>query len=64
MLRSAHLAHTCSCGARQDDRATDEHAADAQNHAEAVAGADVATHGGDAVSEVARSARSLAVCES
>ena len=51
-------AHMCSRGARQDDRTSEEHAAEAQYHAEAVDGADVAAHGGDAVSEVADSARS------
>ena len=61
MLRSAHLAHTCSFGARQDDRTTDEHAAESQYHTEAVDGADVAASGDDAVSEVAASARNPSV---
>ena len=68
MVRHAALrpsgAHTYSCGARQDDHSTEEHAAEAQYHAEAVEGADVAAHGGDAVSEVADSARSPAAPES
>ena len=64
MLHRARLAHMCSYGACQDDHSTKEHAAEAQYHAEAVEGGDVAAHGDDAVSEVAASARSPASRES
>ena len=57
-------AHMCSYDACQDDCATEEHAAEAQYHAEAVDGADVAAHGDNAVSEGADSARSPASRES
>ena len=60
MLRGAHLARTFSRGARQGDCSNREPAAEAKYHD----GADVPASGGDAVSEVADSARSPAAPKS
>ena len=56
MLRSAHLARTLSRSARQGNCTNKDSAAEAKYRD----GADVAASGGDAVSEVADSARSPA----
>ena len=60
MLRGAHLARTFPRGARQGNCTNKESAAEAKYHD----GADAPASGGDAVSEVADSARSPAARES